>query len=84
MKPRKAWEALLAGRRTLPFDDFARLLLAFGFSHKRTRGSHHIYVHRRARRPLSVQPRGGEAKGYQVAQFMAMVEEYGLTMEDEQ
>jgi hypothetical protein len=47
VKPRKTWEALLAGRRVVPFDDFARLLLA-------------------------------------LAQFMAMVEEFGLTMEDEQ
>jgi hypothetical protein len=54
------------------------------FTHKRTRGSHHIYVHPKAKRPLSVQPRGAEAKGYQVAQFMAIVEEYGLTMGDEQ
>ncbi|MCU0839726.1 MAG: type II toxin-antitoxin system HicA family toxin [Rhodospirillales bacterium] len=84
MRPRKTWEALLAGGRTLPFDDFARLLLAFGFAHKRTSGSHHIYVHPRAKRPLSIQPRGGEAKRYQLAQFMAMVEEYGLTMEEEQ
>ena len=43
MKPRKTWDSLLAGRRAVPFDDFAQLLLAFGFQHKRTRGSHHIY-----------------------------------------
>jgi hypothetical protein len=37
--------------------------------HRRTRGSH---------RPLSIQPKGGEAKPYQIAQFMAMVEEFDL------
>ncbi len=84
MKARKTWAAILAGRRVVPFEDFARLLAAFGFQLKRTRGSHHIYVHPRAVRPLSVQPRGGEAKPYQVAQFLAMVEEFGLRMKDEE
>lgn len=81
MRPRKTWEAVLGGRRAIPFEDFTRLLLAFGFAHKRTRGSHHIFLHPKAMRPLSIQPRGGEAKAYQVAQFLAMVEEFGLTME---
>ncbi len=84
MRPRKTWEAVLGGRRAIPFEDFTRLLLAFGFAHKRTRGSHHIFLHSKAMRPLSIQPRGGEAKAYQVAQFLAMVEEFGLTMETEE
>jgi hypothetical protein len=80
MRPRKTWEAVLSGRRAIAFEDFARLLLAFGFVHMRTRGSHHIFLHPKAVRPLSIQPRGGAAKAYQVAQFLAMVEEFGLTM----
>jgi hypothetical protein len=51
---------------------------------KRTRGSHHIFFHPKAMRPLSIQPRGGEAKVYQVVQFLAMVEAFGLTMETEE
>ena len=68
MRPRKTWEAILSGRRTVPFESFERLLVAFGFEHRRTRGSHHIFWHPRASRPLSIQSKGGEAKPYQIAQ----------------
>lgn len=84
MRPRKTWGAVLSGQRAIPFEDFVRLLVAFGFVHKRTRGSHHIFLRSKATRPLSIQPRGGEAKACQVAQFLAMVEEFGLTMESEE
>jgi predicted RNA binding protein YcfA (HicA-like mRNA interferase family) len=68
----------------VPFESFERLLVAFGFEHRRTRGSHHIYWHPRANRPLSIQSKGGEAKPYQIAQFMAIVEEFGLRMENDE
>jgi hypothetical protein len=82
VSPRKTWEAILSGRRTVPFEAFERLLSPF--EHRRTRGSHHIYRHPGASRPLSIQPKGGEAKPYQIAQFMEMVEEFGLRMEDDE
>ncbi|MGQ0663527.1 MAG: type II toxin-antitoxin system HicA family toxin [Pseudomonadota bacterium] len=58
-----------------------RRIEAFGFVHRRTTGSHWIFRHPAVPRPLSPQPRKGEAKPYQVAQFLEMVEEYGLRME---
>lgn len=82
--PRKTWAVILDGQRAIPFEDFARLLAAFGFVQKRTRRSHHIFHHPKAMRPLSIQPRGGEAKAYQIAQFLAMVEQFDLTMEAEE
>jgi predicted RNA binding protein YcfA (HicA-like mRNA interferase family) len=84
VRPRKTWEAILSGRRAIPFEGFERLLSPSAFEHRRTRGSHHIYRHPRASRPLSIQPKGGEVKPYQIAQFMAMVEEFGLRMEDDE
>ena len=33
-------------------------------------------------RPLSVQPIGNMAKPYQIEQFLDIVEEFGLTVED--
>ena len=64
-------------------NDFTGLLVAFGSRHRRTSGSHWIYRHAKVPRPLGIQPRGGQAKPYQIARFLAMVEEYGLTMERE-
>lgn len=81
-RPRRTWERILAGSRSLSFREFEALLKAFGFEHARTAGSHRIYVHPRVARPLSVQPRGNDAKPYQVRQFLDMVEEFGLSLDD--
>ena len=67
---------------SIPFRDFERLLTIFGFTLVRTRGSHRQYAHPAVSRILSVQPRGSEAKSYQIAQFLAMIEEFGLTMDE--
>jgi hypothetical protein len=67
--------------RNVGFTEFCRLVEAFGFRLRRVSGSHHIYSHVKVLRPLSLQSRHGEAKPYQISQFIDMVEEYGLTME---
>ena len=59
---------------------YAQLLIALGFKHDRTSGSHRIYVHPEVTRPLSVQPRGKDAKPYQVRQLRVMIEEFGLKL----
>lgn len=69
-------------RASIPFRDFERLIVAFGFTLDRTKGSHRIYKHPLVPRPLSIQPRGNMAKPYQVDQFLAMVQEFGLTMDE--
>jgi len=58
------------------------LLEAFGFVHVRTRGSHHAYHHPVANETLIIQPRGKDAKPYQVGQFLAKVEAFDLTLEE--
>jgi predicted RNA binding protein YcfA (HicA-like mRNA interferase family) len=76
-----AW--LLANRNgTLPFRDLERLLAAFGFQHARTIGSHRQYIHRSVPRPFPIQPSGKDAKRYQVDQFLDMVEEYDLSIDE--
>jgi predicted RNA binding protein YcfA (HicA-like mRNA interferase family) len=74
---------VVGGARVIPFRDFELLLKAFGFEHVRSAGSHRIYVHPRADRPISVQPRAGETKPYQLRQFLDMIETYGLTLRDD-
>ena len=61
--------------------DFERILAAFGFALIRTTGSHRQYRHPQVPRILSIQPRGKEAKSYQIEQFVDMVEEFGLEMD---
>jgi predicted RNA binding protein YcfA (HicA-like mRNA interferase family) len=83
VRPQRILEKVLAGSKTLPFRDFEKLLKAFGFRLDRIAGSHRIYTHPRADRPLSVQPRGKEAKPYQVRQFLDMIETHGISLDGE-
>lgn len=78
-RPRATLARLLSGARVIPFRNLESLLRAFGFELARIAGSHRIYVHPRADRPLSVQPdRNCDAKPYQVRQSLDMVEAFGL------
>jgi predicted RNA binding protein YcfA (HicA-like mRNA interferase family) len=61
-RPAKVLDRVMEGRGSVPFRDLERLLLALGFRHDRTSGSHRIYIHPRVPRPLSVQPQGKDAR----------------------
>lgn len=63
--------------------DMRRLVEAFGFELRRTSGSHHVFVHPAVRELLNLQEVRGQAKPYQIRQFLRLVERYALTMEDE-
>ena len=67
--------------RSLLFRDFIALIIAFGFTLDRTRGSHQVFVHPACPRLLVVQPLGKDAKRYQVRQFLDMIEEFGLKLD---
>ena len=78
----KLYAQLVANRSAMKFRDFQKVLKAFGFELDRINGSHHIFKHPSVPRRLSIQPRGGEAKPYQIDQFLDMIEEYGLELKD--
>jgi predicted RNA binding protein YcfA (HicA-like mRNA interferase family) len=83
MKPRKILEKLLGGSLNISFNDFRKLIEAFGFRLSRMRGSHHIFVHPSVPELVNVRNVGGQAKPYQVRQFLKLVEEYNLSLEDD-
>ena len=81
----RLWDRLSAGdTRNVGFTEFCRLVEAFGFTLRRVSGSHYIYSHPQVSRPLSLQPRQREAKPYQIAQVLEIVEEFELKMDAEQ
>lgn len=83
VKPAKLYERLTAGSGgAISFRDFKKLLRAFGFKHDRTVGSHRQYVHSKVPRPFPVQPTGKDAKRYQVREFLELVEEYALKLDE--
>jgi hypothetical protein len=61
-----------------------RLVEAFGFTLARTSGSHHVFVHPSIPELLNLQEVHGEAKPYQVRQFLRLLERYALSWEDKE
>ena len=57
-----------------------RLVEALGFELRRTSGSHHIFSHPDVPELLNLQDVKGEAKPYQVRQFLRLVERYALSL----
>lgn len=82
MRARKIYEKMLVNVQNVRFADFCKVVEAFGYRLDRTKGSHHIYEHPDAPRPLNVQSCRGQAKPYQIRQFLRDVEEFHLTLND--
>ncbi|MBI2925594.1 MAG: type II toxin-antitoxin system HicA family toxin [Verrucomicrobia bacterium] len=80
MNPRKLLEKILSGSRNIRFEDMTKLVEAFGFRLDRTSGSHHIYAHPEVRELVNLQDVHGQAKPYQIRQFMKLVERYDLKL----
>ena len=82
MNMKRLLEKILAGSRNISFNDFIALVEAFGFELSRTRGSHQIYEHPDVREILNLQNVNGQIKPYQVRQFLQLVEQYSLKLEE--
>jgi predicted RNA binding protein YcfA (HicA-like mRNA interferase family) len=82
--PRRLLARLARGDvANVSFSDMRRLVETFGFELRRTSGSHHVFVHPEVRELVNLQDVRGQAKPYQVRQFLRLVERYALRMEDE-
>ncbi len=83
MNRRKLLQKAMARPAALRFSEVTALAEAFGFELDRVNGSHHIF--RRVGLPelINLQTSHGQAKAYQVKQLLALVEMYGLALEDE-
>ncbi len=84
MRPKKLLQRLASTQTNVRFDDLVRLVLALGFKHDRTAGSHRVFIHAMHREAqLNLQPdKAGQAKPYQIRQLLKAVEEYNLGIED--
>jgi len=83
MSARKTLQRILSGSRSIRFAEMTALVEAFGFHLARIRGSHHIFAHPGIPELVNLQDVRGEAKPYQVRQFLRLVEQYHLELEDE-
>ena len=82
MSRRKLLKRALAGSRNIRFSDMVGLIEGFGFRLSRTNGSHHIFCHSDVPELVNLQDVRGEAKPYQIQQFLKLVERYNLQLRD--
>ncbi|HET7711789.1 MAG TPA: type II toxin-antitoxin system HicA family toxin [Thermoanaerobaculia bacterium] len=84
MNPKRLLARIAAGHlRNVHFRDLEALVIVFGFRLARVEGSHHIYLHHGVPEQLNLQEVSGEAKPYQIRQFLRLVERYDLQMKGE-
>ena len=82
MNKKKFLRKLLAGSKNIRFYDMLMLVNAFGFKVARIKGSHHICIHPNINEPVNLQEVNGQAKPYQIRQFLKLIERYNLTLEE--
>ena len=84
MNRRKLLRRLAGGAvRNVAFRDMVSLVEGFGFTLVRVSGSHHIFAHPGISELMNLQNVGGEAKAYQIRQFLRLVERYDMTLEED-
>ncbi len=84
VKKHKLYQRLVNNQKNIKFSQLVTLIEAFGFELDRIKGSHHTYKHTAISEAfLQIQPdKNGEAKPYQIKQFLSLIEEYNLRMRD--
>ena len=84
MNRRRLLKRLSEGQlKNIAFGDMISMVEGFGFRLDRVSGSHHIFVHPAVPELVNLQEVKGEAKPYQIRQFLRLVERYNLKLEDE-
>ena len=84
MRKRRLLQRALSSPQNLRFQEMVALVEAFGFRLSRVKGSHHIFVHPDVRELINIQDVRGQAKPYQVRQFLKLVERYNLEPGDDE
>jgi predicted RNA binding protein YcfA (HicA-like mRNA interferase family) len=83
VRRRRLLDRLLRGSlNNVSFVDACDLVEGLGFRLKRTKGSHHIFVHPHLPERLNLQNVHGEAKPYQLRQLIRLIRRYPLHLED--
>lgn len=82
MKKRKILRKILNNPQNVRFDEVVALVETFGFKFSRVSGSHHIFTHPDIKEIVNLQNVGGQAKSYQVRQFLKLIEKYDLELNE--
>jgi predicted RNA binding protein YcfA (HicA-like mRNA interferase family) len=80
MKIQKLLQKILNNPNNIRFLEVKSLVEAFGFKLSRVSGSHHIFTHEEIKEIVNLQNVNGQAKSYQIKQFLKLVERYDLEL----
>ena len=83
MNRRKLLKKIIGGSKNIRFADMVNLVRGVGFKLSRTDGSHHIFSRLDIPELVNLQNVKGQAKAYQMRQFLKLVEKHNLKLEDE-
>jgi predicted RNA binding protein YcfA (HicA-like mRNA interferase family) len=79
----KILQKILAGSKNIRFSDMIELVEGFGFRLSRTDGSHNIFAHPDIPELVNLQEVKGQAKPYQMRQFLKLIERHSLRLEED-
>ena len=82
MNRRKLLKKIISGSKNIRFTAMVNLVRDFGFELSRTEGSHHIFFRPDVPELVNLQNVKGQAKPYQMGQFLKLVEKHNLKLED--
>jgi predicted RNA binding protein YcfA (HicA-like mRNA interferase family) len=82
MKRRKLLQKIIDGSKNIRFAEMVNLVEGFGFKLSRTDGSHHIFTRSDIPELVNLQDINGQAKPYQIRQFLKLVEKHNLKLEE--
>jgi predicted RNA binding protein YcfA (HicA-like mRNA interferase family) len=68
--------------QNVAFVDMINLIKGFGFTLARMNGSHYVFSRDDIPELINIQNVGGQAKPYQIRQFLHLVEKYNLKLEE--
>lgn len=83
MNKRKLFQKAIASPHNFRFTEFRALVEALGFTLIRVSGSHHIFEHAGIPELINIQNVRGQAKPYQIRQFLDLIERHNLSLGDE-
>ena len=83
-KLQKLIQLVLSGQSdgNIGFNELCNLLIKYGFE-QRVRGSHHVFHKTGVNEIINLQPKGANAKAYQVKQVRDLMVKYRLNVEGE-
>ena len=84
MNKKKVLAKVLKAPNNVRFVEMVSLVEAFGFRLSRVSGSHHIFTRPMVPELVNLQEVKGQAKPYQIRQFLRLVERYNLTLGEEE